>query len=151
MAAAGRAGVVAALGSTLGRSPATGKIRFQRAIVVRFGAQGSPTGSGQKVPFRAQLEVPWPTSRAAPGRRMPGYLRIAADQRWLQTVIRFWARHRAKRRIGMPIEVIGICEPLCAEHPVTALPRRPRGPHGRTPPDGPQKWIAYLIITTLLS
>jgi len=29
-----------------------------------------------------------------------GYLRIAADQRWLQTVIRFRARHRAKRRVG---------------------------------------------------
>jgi hypothetical protein len=26
-----------------------------------------------------------------------GYLRIAADQRWLQTVIRFQAGHRAKR------------------------------------------------------
>ena len=29
-----------------------------------------------------------------------GYLRIAADQRWLQTVIRFRAWRRAKRRIG---------------------------------------------------
>ena len=29
-----------------------------------------------------------------------GYLRIAADQRWLQTVIRFRAGHRAKRRLG---------------------------------------------------
>jgi len=28
-----------------------------------------------------------------------GYLRIAADQRWLQTVIRFRAWRRAKRRI----------------------------------------------------
>src|SRR5262245_25020021 len=28
-----------------------------------------------------------------------GYLRIAADQRWLQTVIRFRARHRARRRL----------------------------------------------------
>src|SRR5215469_6466303 len=27
-----------------------------------------------------------------------GYLRIAADQRWLQAVIRFRARHRPKRR-----------------------------------------------------
>jgi len=30
-----------------------------------------------------------------------GYLRIAADQRWLQTVIRFRARPRAKRRLGV--------------------------------------------------
>ena len=29
-----------------------------------------------------------------------GYLRIAADQRWLQAVIRFRARHRAERRLG---------------------------------------------------
>jgi hypothetical protein len=29
-----------------------------------------------------------------------GYVRIAADQRWLQTVIRFQAGHRAKRRLG---------------------------------------------------
>jgi hypothetical protein len=28
-----------------------------------------------------------------------GYLRIAADQRWLQTVIRFRAWRRAKRRL----------------------------------------------------
>ena len=27
-------------------------------------------------------------------------MRIAADQRWLQTVIRFQAGHRAKRRLG---------------------------------------------------
>src|SRR5215469_11652120 len=30
-----------------------------------------------------------------------GYLRIAAYQRWLQPVIRFRTRHRAKRRIGV--------------------------------------------------
>jgi hypothetical protein len=29
-----------------------------------------------------------------------GYLRISVDQRWLQAVIRFQARHRAKRRLG---------------------------------------------------
>jgi hypothetical protein len=39
-----------------------------------------------------------------------GYLRIAADQRWLQTVIRFRARHRAKRFgrgfVGLVPEVV---------------------------------------------
>ena len=39
-----------------------------------------------------------------------GYLRIAADQRWLQTVIRFRARHSAKRRLGAPYLVRGARE-----------------------------------------
>jgi len=34
------------------------------------------------------------------GVQIGGYVRIAADQRWLQTVIRFQAGHRAKRRLG---------------------------------------------------
>jgi hypothetical protein len=33
----------------------------------------------------------------SPSVQIAGYLRIAADQRWLQTVIRFQAGHRAKR------------------------------------------------------
>ena len=45
-----------------------------------------------------------------------GYSRVSADQRLLQTVTRNLVRYRADRRIGMPTEEVGICEPTLTEH-----------------------------------
>jgi len=52
-----------------------------------------------RAPINPNLRFSRPQPRRGPGEQNGGYLRIAADQRWLQTVIRFRAWRRAKRRL----------------------------------------------------
>ena len=58
-------------------------------VRIRAGTQNNYSGAGADGHADALVAAP-----------NGGYLRIAADQRWLQTVIRFRAWRRAKRRLG---------------------------------------------------
>jgi hypothetical protein len=88
----------------------------------RRGAPGCvpafPAFNIQNVPFRCVSDIASPITNTRADRRLRA--RLAATGHWSPSVTRLLARIRTDRRIGMPIEAIGICGFLCADCPFGA-------------------------------